>query len=232
MTHYSTCSRGHRVMHTMPAFEPRYLWAYQQVWSRPILAQTADSCQHRLHSASSAELRKSLVQQCNRLLPGSVTNISVADITSRISQGIAVFDVKPSMNLDLVPKFLILHDSKDSWLSGYRVPVPNQRGQVRLGAPYVYVAQPHYDRSNKDLTVAVRVEVLSSADDAPTHDLPAWLGKCHTAFCEKLFDEVFNARTGKLNFSQNAVWHFPSQAGRSCVGASSADDNTPPSQQQ
>jgi len=80
----------------------------------------------------------------------------VADITSRINQGIAVFDVKPSMNLDLVPKFLILHDSKDSWLSGYRVPVPNQRGQVRLGAPYVYVA--HYDRSNKDLTVAVRVE--------------------------------------------------------------------------
>ncbi len=159
--------------------------------------------------ASPEELRKSLVQQCDRLLPGSVTNISVtnisvADITSRISQGIAVFDVKPSMDLDLVPKFLILHDSKDSWLSGYTVPVPNQRGQVRLGTPYVYVAQPHYDRSNKDLIVAVRVEVLSSADDAPTHDLPAWLGKCHTAFCEKLFDEVFNARTGKLNFSYTA----------------------------
>ncbi len=51
------------------------------------------------------------------------------------------------------------------------------------------------------LTVAVRVEVLSSADDAPTHDLPAWLGKCHTSFCEKLFDVVYNAQTGKLNLS-------------------------------
>ena len=64
--------------------------------------------------ASPAELRKTLEQHCNRLLPGSVTDISVADIASRTSQGIAVFDVKLSMNLDLVPKFLIWHDSKDS----------------------------------------------------------------------------------------------------------------------
>ena len=30
-------------------------------------------------------------------------------------------------------------------------------------------------------------------------------------------------KTSSNGFSQNAVWHFPSQAGRSCVGASSAD---------
>lgn len=57
--------------------------------------------------ASPEELRKSLEQQCNRLLPGSVTHISVADIISRKSQGIVVHDVKPSMNLDLVPELLI-----------------------------------------------------------------------------------------------------------------------------
>ena len=87
----------------------------------------------------------------------------MADITSGKSQGIVVFDVKPSMILDLVPEFLIWHDTKDSYVSGYTV--PNQRGQVKLGPPDVYAAQPHYDRHNRDLTVAVRVEVLSSADD-------------------------------------------------------------------
>lgn len=48
-------------MHTVPAIEPRYVWAYQRAWSCSILAQIADSCQHRLHSASSAELSRLLV---------------------------------------------------------------------------------------------------------------------------------------------------------------------------
>ena len=60
-THYFTCTCGHKIMHTTPAFELRYVWAYQQAWSRSILAQTAGSCQHRLHSASSAELSRLLV---------------------------------------------------------------------------------------------------------------------------------------------------------------------------
>lgn len=71
----------------------------------------------------------------------------------------------------MLAKFLIQHDSRNSWLSGYRMSVPNQPGQVKLGPPHVHAAQPHYDRDNIDLTVAVRAEVLSSADDAATHDL-------------------------------------------------------------
>ena len=46
--------------------------------------------------------------------------------------------------------------------------------------------------------------MLSSADDAPTHDLPTWLGKYHTSFCEKWFDEVYSPRTGKLSLSRIA----------------------------
>ena len=101
-------------------------------------------------------------------------------------------------------QFVIWHDSKNSWLDGYTVSVPSQRGQVKLGAADVYAAQPHYDHNNKGLTVAVKVKVLSSADDAPTHDLPAWLGKCHTSFCEKWFDEVYSPGTGKLSLSRIA----------------------------
>ena len=47
-------------MHAVPAIKPRYVWAYQQAWSCSVLAQIADSCQHRLHSASSAELSRLL----------------------------------------------------------------------------------------------------------------------------------------------------------------------------
>ena len=50
--------------------------------------------------------------------------------------------------------------AKTAGLNGYTVSLPNQRGQVKLGPPNVYAAQPHYDRNNKDLTVRVAGAVM------------------------------------------------------------------------
>ncbi|DBA82255.1 TPA: hypothetical protein ACH3X2_000525 [Trebouxia sp. C0005] len=65
--------------------------------------------------------------------------------------------------------------AKTAGLNGYTVSLPNQRGQVKLGPPNVYAAQPHYDRNNKDLTVRVAgegVPVREAALQAVNSRLP------------------------------------------------------------